>query len=131
MPGACTTICKNGVRCWFAPEDLKTGDRLRATIGEQVRLRDKLLVILSENSVKSEWVGHEVEKAFSEEKEQGSLKLFPIRLDDAALKAKDDWAEAIRLQRHIGDFTNWTDKSKYQNAFERLLRDLKASSASA
>jgi uncharacterized protein YjbI with pentapeptide repeats len=116
-----------GVRCWFAPEDMKIGDRVRTTIGEQVRLRDKLLIILSVNSIQSEWVGHEVERAIAEEKEHGGLKLFPIRLDDAALKAKDDWAEAVRLSRNIGDFSNWKNQIDYKKAFEQLLRDLKVS----
>jgi uncharacterized protein YjbI with pentapeptide repeats len=110
----------NGVRCWFAPEDLKIGDEFRRTIGKEIRLRDKLLIILSRNSIRSEWVGDEVEKALAEEKEQGTFKLFPIRLDDAVLKAKDDWAEKIRLRRHIGDFSK-----DYATAFNRLLRDLK------
>ena len=120
----------NGIRCWFAPEDMKIGDPLSTTIGEQMHLRDKLLVILSENSIQSEWVSHEVEKAIAEEKEHEGLKLFPIRLDDAALKAKDDWAEAVRLGRNIGDFSDWKIENNYQIAFERLLRDLKASSIS-
>jgi uncharacterized protein YjbI with pentapeptide repeats len=115
-----------GVRCWFAPEDLKIGDEFRRTIGQQIRVRDKLLIILSENSIQSEWVGDEVEKAFAEEKEQGALKLFPVRLDGAVLEAKDDWAEKIRLRRHIGDFSGWRGGAKYKNAFERLLKDLKA-----
>ena len=45
-----------GVRCWFAPEDLKIGDRLEETIETAIRLRDKLLLILSETSVASAWV---------------------------------------------------------------------------
>ncbi len=110
-----------GVRCWFAPEDMKTGDPIRRTIGEQVRMREKLLVILSKNSIKSAWVGDEVEKAFEEEKRTKTLKLFPIRVDEAVMKAKDDWAEAIRLSRHIGDFSE-----NYEKAFERLLKDLQA-----
>ncbi len=113
----------NGVRCWFAPEDMKIGDEFRNAIGSQIRLRDKLLVILSENSIHSEWVGDEVEKALTEEKEQGKLKLFPIRIDDAVFKSKDDWAEKIRLRRHIGDFSN-----DYDSAFQKLLRDLKSQS---
>ncbi len=116
----------NGVRCWFAPEDLKIGDEFRRTIGQQIRFRDKLLIILSKNSIGSEWVGDEVEKALAEEKEQKGLKLFPIRLDGAVLKTKDDWAEKIRLRRHIGDFSAWKDEAKYKKAFERLLKDLKA-----
>jgi uncharacterized protein YjbI with pentapeptide repeats len=110
----------NGVRCWFAPEDMKIGDEFRKAIGQQIRVRDKLLIILSENSIRSEWVGDEVEKALAEEKEQGTLKLFPIRLDNAIFEAKDDWAEKVRLRRHIGDFS-----SDYAKGLQRLLRDLK------
>jgi uncharacterized protein YjbI with pentapeptide repeats len=116
----------NGVRCWFAPEDMKIGDEFRKAIGLQIRLREKLLIILSENSIHSEWVGDEVEKAVAEEKEQGTLKLFPIQLDNAVFEARDDWAEKIRLRRHIGDFSNWQDEASYHKSFERLLRDLKA-----
>jgi uncharacterized protein YjbI with pentapeptide repeats len=115
-----------GVRCWFAPEDMKIGDQIRPRIDQEIRLRDRLLVILSENSVKSEWVGDEVEAALEEESKGNRLVLFPIRLDDAVMNTRDDWAAKIKRRRHIGDFSNWKDKSSYQKAFERLLRDLKA-----
>ena len=116
----------NGVRCWFAPEDMKIGDQIRPTIDRQIRLRDKLLVILSENSVKSEWVGDEVEAALEEEKASGRLVLFPVRLDNAVMETRDDWAAKIKRRRHIGDFSNWKDEGSYRKAFERLLRNLKA-----
>jgi uncharacterized protein YjbI with pentapeptide repeats len=116
----------NGVRCWFAPEDMKIGDPIRPTIDRQIQLRDKLLVILSEDSVKSEWVGDEVEAAIEEEKVSNRLVLFPIRLDDAVLNTREDWAAKIKRRRHIGDFSNWKDESAYRKVFERLLRDLKA-----
>jgi uncharacterized protein YjbI with pentapeptide repeats len=118
----------NGVRCWFDREDLKIGDAIRPTIDRQIRLRDKLLVILSENSIKSEWVGDEVEGALEEEQKGNRSVLFPIRLDDTILNTRDDWAAKIKRRRHIGDFSNWKDKGSYQKAFERLLRDLKAPS---
>nr|MDQ3820099.1 toll/interleukin-1 receptor domain-containing protein [Acidobacteriota bacterium] len=60
-----------GVRCWFAPEDLKIGDKIRDRIDESIRLRDKLLLILSEHSIASEWVEHEVESALEEERQRG------------------------------------------------------------
>lgn len=116
----------SGVRCWFAPEDMKIGDQIRPRIDQEIRLRDKLLVILSKNSVKSEWVGDEVEAALEDESKSNRLVLFPIRLDDAVIKTRDDWAAKIKRRRHIGDFSNWNDKPTYQKAFERLLRDLKA-----
>jgi len=36
------------------------------------------------------------------------------------------WTASIRRQRHIGDFTKWKDHDSYQQAFDRLLKDLKA-----
>jgi hypothetical protein len=116
----------NGVRCWFAPEDMKIGDRIRPRIDQEIRLRDKLLVILSENSVDSEWVGDEVEAALEEERMDGRKILFPIRLDDAVMETRLDWAAKIRRRRHIGDFTGWQEEAQYQQGFQRLLRDLKA-----
>ena len=115
-----------GVRCWFAPEDLKIGERFRAQIDESIRLYDKLLLVLSENSVVSEWVEKEVETAFEKESEQEKIVLFPVRLDDTVLKTKTGWAADVRRSRHIGDFRDWKNHDAYKKAFERLTRALKA-----
>jgi hypothetical protein len=115
-----------GVRCWYAPEDLKIGDRFRTRIDEAIRIHDKLLIILSENSVQSSWVETEVETAFERERRESRTVLFPIRIDDAVMETGAAWAAEIRRIRHIGDFRNWKDHDSFQKAFERLLRDLKA-----
>ena len=115
-----------GVRCWFAPEDLKIGDRFRDRIDESIRLHDKLLLILSEHSVSSPWVSDEVEAAIEREHKEGRTVLFPIKIDDAVMESEQAWAATIRRTRHIGDFTRWKDHDSYQKAFDRLLRDLKA-----
>ncbi len=72
-----------GVRCWFAPEDLKTGDKIRDRIDQSIRVHDKLLLLLSQHSVNSSWVEFEVEAAIAKENSRNALMLFPIRLDDA------------------------------------------------
>ncbi|SRR6266487_1599961 len=120
-----------GVRCWFAPEDMKIGDKIRPRIDESIRLYDKLLLVLSEHSVASLWVEHEVETAMGKELEGKPNVLFPIRLDQAIMDSKTGWASHVRLMRHIGDFTHWKNHDEYQKAFNRLLRDLKASSSDA
>jgi len=117
---------QQGVRCWFAPEDLKIGDKFRMRIDESIRLYDKLMVILSENSIRSSWVEEEVEAAVEKEHKQNKLVLFPIRLDDAVMETDQAWAASLRRIRHIGDFCAWKDHDPYQRSFERLLRDLKA-----
>jgi uncharacterized protein YjbI with pentapeptide repeats len=114
-----------GVRCWLATEDLKIGDKFRQRIDEAIRFHDKLLVVLSETSVNSSWVEKEVLTAFEKEKDKnGDPVLFPIRLDEAVMNAKQEWAGDIRRTRQIGDFRNWLDHNFYQKAFQRLLRDL-------
>lgn len=115
-----------GIRYWFAPEDMKIGDKIRSRIDEAIRIHDKLLLILSENSINSDWVEKEVETAFEKEKKEKRTVLFPIRLDDSVMQTDEAWAADIRRTRHIGDFREWKDHDKYQKAFERLLRDLKA-----
>src|ERR1017187_177151 len=115
-----------GVRCWFAPEDLKIGDRFRSRIDESIRIHDKLLLVLSRNSIGSAWVEKEVEAAFEREQREKRTVLFPIRLDDEVMETSESWAADIRRTRHIGDMTGWKDHDSYAKAFERLLRDLKA-----
>ena len=113
-----------GVRCWFAPEDMKIGDKIRTRIDEVIRIHDKLLLVLSQNSVASTWVEKEVETAFDKEIKRKEPVLFPIRLDDAVMESKTGWAADIRRSRHIGNFSNWKNHDEYQKGLERLLRDL-------
>lgn len=115
-----------GIRCWFAPEDLKIGDNIRLRIDESIRLHDKLLLVLSEDSVKSQWVEQEVETALAKEREEGRTVLFPIRLDDTVMNINYGWPALIKNTRHIGDFRNWEEHGKYDKAFERLWLDLQA-----
>lgn len=115
----------SGVRCWFAPEDLKIGDKIRSRIDEAIHRQDKLLLLLSGHAIASDWVADEVEAAIEKEQWQKREVLFPVRLDDAVMQTTQAWATKLRRTRHIGDFTNWTDPQAYQSAFDRLLHDLK------
>ncbi len=117
---------KQGVDCWFAPHDMSIGDKRRTRVDESILAQKKVLLILSQSSVKSTWVEKEVETAFDKEEESHTLVLFPIMLDRAIFQEKAGWAADIRRQRHIGDFTQWPEERVYQQALERLLRDLKA-----
>jgi len=114
-----------GVRCWFAPHDMSWGAKTWDAIDEAIRLRDKVLLILSKNSIGSDWVEDEVTKAFAEERTRKQLVLFPIRLDDAVIKTTEAWAGKLRGNRNIDDFRRWKDHDAYQKALERVLRDLK------
>ena len=105
---------------------MKIGDEFRSRIDTSIYLHDRLLLILSEHSIKSRWVQKEVETAFEKEARENRLVLFPLRLDGAVIDMTVGWAADIRRQRHIGDLTRWREYDAYQQAFDRLLRDLKA-----
>ena len=121
-----TDLQSKGVRCWFAPEDMKTGDKIRQRIDESIRQYDKLLLVLSQHSIASSWVEFEVEAALAKEDEKHALVLFPVRLDDAVMQCTTSWAAHIKRMRHITNFTGWKHHYDYQKALTRLFRDLKA-----
>ena len=115
---------QEGVRCWFAPEDMDIGDKIRYRIDESIRLYDKLLLILSEHSIASTWVEYEVEQALNKEPQGIPNVLYPVRVDRTALTCTEIWVHEIKRTRHIGDFENWTDPQQYEKSFKRLLRAL-------
>ena len=123
-----------GVRCWFAPQHGKAGKKLHEQIDQAIRLHEKLLLILSQHSMKSEWVKTEIKKAAKRQTKEKKDVLFPVSLVpfdelrewecfDSDL-GKDLGAE-IR-EYLIPDFSRWKDHDSYQKAFAKLLRDLRS-----
>lgn len=124
----------NGVRCWFAEEDLESGRRLSVQVDEAIRVYDRLILVLSEQSLASKWVRYEVQKAVQQERRSGRQLLLPVRLvsfdkirDWRAVDAESgvDFAREVR-EYFIADFSNWKDHASYQAAFQRLMRDLRS-----
>lgn len=116
---------KEGVPCWYAPESMKTGDKFPAEITEAVQRREKLLVVLSKSSLKSDWVRKEVNLARQKEGNGKREVLLPIRLDGAIMNSTIDWAVAVRKRRHITSFENWQHPPHYREMLRDLLNDLR------
>lgn len=125
---------KNGVECWFAPHDAKGGKKLHEQIKEAISDYDCLLLVLSANSMGSEWVKYEIAIARKKELIQGRQILFPIRLVDYS--SIRDWeyfdadigkdsAKEIR-EYFIPDFTDWKNSTSYKKEFDKLVEALRA-----
>jgi hypothetical protein len=122
------------LRVWFAPVDIKAGKKVYDQIDQAIRVHDKLLVVLSEHSLQSEWVTTEVRRAFREGRAIGKRKLFPLRLVDMDIIRKWQCFDAdtgkdlaVELREYfIPDFSSWEDESKFDAATARLLNDLKS-----
>jgi hypothetical protein len=120
---------KVGVRCWLDAKEIKVDDRISEHIDRAIQAHDKLLLVLSDASIRSAWVRAEIRNAFELEHARRSTVLFPVRLDDAVF-ASEDAAEIDQLRdRLIIDFSGWQDKTQYQRAFSRLVRDLAISAS--
>jgi len=121
-----------GMRVWFAPHDIRPGKKILNQIYGAIEQYDKLLLVLSDASMKSEWVGTELYKARNREREQGAQMLFPVRLVPfekvKAWNAFDadsgrDLAREIR-EYFIPDFSEWRDESVYRREADRLIEAL-------
>jgi len=123
-----------GVRCWFARHDIQAGKKIHEQIDEAIRVHEKLLLILSPNSMNSEWVKTEIRKARKRERAEKKRVLFPVRL--VSFDAIQGWelfdadegndlAVEIR-EYYIPDFSDWKNHDPYAEGFKNLLRDLKA-----
>ena len=126
---------ESGVRCWFAPQDAQGGRKLYEQIDDAIRRYERLLLILSADSMNSRWVETEIRKARGRERTEGKRILFPVGLIsfDAIRQWElfdadegKDLAVEIR-EYYIPDFSDWKNRDSYGREFGRLLRDLRTS----
>lgn len=127
-------LCDENLRVWYAPEDIKGGEKIHEQILHAISAYDKLLLVLSEHSMSSEWVKTEIRKAKQTESRGGKRKLFPIRL--VPFETISDWecfdADSgkdlgVEVREYfIPDFSSWKNQNSFQTAFTQLIRDLTA-----
>jgi len=115
---------KKGIRFWRDIHDAKAG-KLEEQIDRAIRHNPTVLLILSKNSIKSDWVQHEVRLARDLEKEIERDVLCPVALDDSWKTSP--WPERIMEQvkeYNILDFSLWSDDDKFKNMFGKLIDGL-------
>ena len=83
-----------GLRVWFAPEDMQAGKKLHEQVDEAIRFFDKLLLVISQNSIDSKWVRDEIRRARKSEILEGRKRLVPSK--DCGLQADRAMAGLLR-----------------------------------
>jgi len=121
------------MQVWYAPEEMRGGELISKQLMSAVHQYDKLLIVLSEHSLKSNWVGNELRWALKREARTDSQVLFPVslvpfsRLREWDLIDPDtgiDIAARIRSY-YIPDFSDWASKGKFDASLARLLKALR------
>ena len=115
---------KRGIRFWRDKHDATSG-KLAKMVMSAMKGRIVLL-ILSEQSIKSDWVEFEVKNARKLEREEEQDILCPIALDDSWKTAQ--WSPILMEQikeYNILDFSDWQDKSVMNRQVDKLINGWK------
>ena len=115
---------RRGIRFWRDIHDMKAGP-IEKQIDRGIRQNPTVLLVLSEHSVKSDWVEHEVRMARELEKEMARDVLCPVALDDSWKSSR--WPKRVMeqiMEYNILDFSEWRDNSKFDGMFRKLIDGL-------
>jgi uncharacterized protein YjbI with pentapeptide repeats len=118
------SLTQMGIRYWRDIHDMKAG-RFEKQIDRAIRQNPTVLLVLSENSLSSDWVEHEVRTARELEKEMGRDILCPVALDDSWKSSR--WPKRLMeqiMEYNILDFSGWQDDVKFEGMFRKLIDGL-------
>jgi hypothetical protein len=113
-----------GIRFWRDIHDMKAG-RIETQIDRAIIQNRTVLLVLSEHSLSSDWVEHEVRTARKLEKDTGRDLLCPVALDYGWKTGP--WPKRVMeqvMEYNILDFSACQDDSKFGAMFGKLLDGL-------
>jgi uncharacterized protein YjbI with pentapeptide repeats len=113
-----------GIRFWRDIHDMKAG-RVEKQIDRAIRQNPIVLLVLSEHSLSSDWVEHEVRTARELEKDMERDVLCPVALDDSWKSSR--WPKRVMeqiMEYNILDFSAWEDDVKFEGMFRKLIDGL-------
>jgi TIR domain/Pentapeptide repeats (8 copies) len=118
------SLAEKGIRYWRDTHDMKSG-RIEKQIDRAIRQNPTVLLVLSEHSLNSDWVEHEVRTARELEKDMGRDVLCPVALDDSWKSSS--WPKRIMeqiMEYNILDFSAWQEDVKFEGMFRKLINGL-------
>lgn len=105
-------LSEYGLVPWLDEAELKLGDHLTKTILNALERVDYMAIVISSNSVQSDWVAKEIEIAQLQEKRKERTIIVPIIIED------------VRLPIELSDrvYANFTDRKMYHIGFHEFLK---------
>jgi tetratricopeptide (TPR) repeat protein len=116
-----------GIRCWFAPADLRARSQAGEAADYAVRSYDIIVLILSRNSISNGWVDTVIGRALAREEVERRTVLFPITLDDSVSRTESTMIIQLRNNHRISDFCDWKDRLVYRRALKKFSQILRTS----
>lgn len=107
-----------GIKVWIDEAELNVGDSLTQIIGNAINKCDYFGIVLSENSINSEWVQKELQIAMHKEIRGEKIVVLPILLEN------------VILPPFLSDklYADFSSAEKFELTFPKILRALGVSS---
>jgi hypothetical protein len=104
-------LAARGVEVWVDSAELKVGDSLFLSISKAIADNDYFAIILSHNSVSSDWVQRELQLAMNLVLEKKNRRILPILI------------ERCEIPLFLRDllYADFTDPRNFDSALVRLL----------
>lgn len=102
------------IQVWLDEAELNIGDSLTEKIGAAIEEADYLCVVLSQNSINSQWVQRELQVAMQKELEEKRVVVLPLLLE------KVDIPPFLRDKK----YADFTDYNEYEESIALILRSL-------
>jgi len=108
-------LSRLGVKVWIDEAEIKIGDSLTEKIGSAIEKTDFVGIVLSRNSINSQWVQKELQIALQEEFRKKKVVVLPLLL------------EPVELPPFLRDklYADFTSPEKFSQSFPKLLEALK------
>lgn len=119
-----TALTDAGIVYWRDLHDAPAGP-LEHIVTKAIEQNPVVLLVLSKNSVESDWVEFEAQEARKLERRLKRHVLCPVALDDHWKNSA--WSAVLRTQivkYNVLDFSNWRDSDLLTRQFYRLLSGL-------
>jgi hypothetical protein len=125
-------LIAEGVNVWLDRHDMIAGP-IQDQVWRAIQVHHVVILVLSETSVRSDWVENELDIARDKERDENRAVLCPVSLDDtwkAKVEAKGKPGDPSRKlwrtleQKFVVDFSGWKTKS-FDESFQKLVRGLK------
>lgn len=104
----------SGINVWLDEAEINIGDSLTEKIGEAIENTDYVGVVLSHNSINSEWVQRELQIALQKEIKGKKVVVLPILI------------EAVEIPPFLRDklYADFTSPERFENELSKLMKAL-------
>lgn len=110
-----------GLHVWIDLWEMRVGDSIAQKIKQGVEESDYLVIVLSPNSVRSDWVQTEFSSDLTQDLNDRSVKILPVLFRDCNIPP-------LLLSFHCTDFRR---EDKYQENFKRLIEAIEPAIATS